>query len=430
MRSIVAVAAFAAVLLTAPVHATSDFCGVVKPTPDGYLNLRRAPGAGHEGTFRLAPGDKLSLDTASCETLGGRDVCDDSQTWVHVTSVRRVDAAGSKLTQGWVHGRFVEQVPCEAPERATRAGIPRAETRIARFEDYPATAYRGPLAPPDLSDKDAWRFRTRIREGAAGPVRFGGRYRVAGFGCGMGCGIDLLIDPTGKVIWLTKLVGDAGDSNDYNEIETRPNSNMFRLKGVIWPKDDQPTKIRESDFVLEGGRVRKLGERVRVEAETERSGDAGSTPTPTPASTEAHSLRPDWRRISNRRFGVSVEVPLHLVADGFSHDMTDGHPGGAVRLPSGIRMSADHVDIALYGQELDPAGPYSAMCGKGCDGQTYALKRATVAVAFGRRESFVWYRRCRVSASGSAFACFELEYPEARKREFDGVVERMNDTLR
>lgn len=58
-----------------------------------------------------------------------------------------------------------------------------------RFADYPAkVTYSGKPAPVDLaSHRDARRFRTRLRRGAARGPNFAGAYTVVTWGCGTAC---------------------------------------------------------------------------------------------------------------------------------------------------------------------------------------------------------------------------------------------------
>lgn len=98
-------------LVSTNVEATADGCASVIETPDGFLSLRAAPGPSFREISRLRPGDELWVDTATCEQVGGRSVCD--PRWVHVTSVRRIDNGSRRYTQGWAHRRYLRFHDCE-----------------------------------------------------------------------------------------------------------------------------------------------------------------------------------------------------------------------------------------------------------------------------------------------------------------------------
>lgn len=92
-------------------EATADGCATVDRTPDGFLSLRAGPGRAFEEINRLYPGEQLWIDTATCEQVGGRSVCD--PRWVHVTSVRRIDSGSGRYTQGWAHRRYIRFYDCK-----------------------------------------------------------------------------------------------------------------------------------------------------------------------------------------------------------------------------------------------------------------------------------------------------------------------------
>ncbi len=139
----------------------------------------------------------------------------------------------------------------------------------------------------------------------------------------------------------------------------------------------------------------------------------------------------DWRSYTNARSGVSVDYPAHLVADGPATDITDGLSGAVSRPPTGVRYSSeDGVEIGIYGVPKRGDAPYRHLCRARCDGETYAVRRAGMAVVSGRRGRIIYYRRCLVSSDQQAFHCFELDYPEGKAAVMGSVIERMSGTLR
>ena len=106
-------------LLPIPAHATSDGCAIVADAPDGFIELKEAPGRRFATIMRLLPGEKLWIDTARCTSVTGEQVCDDANLWFHVTSVPRLDdqegkrAAEPIFTQGWAESRFLKPYDCE-----------------------------------------------------------------------------------------------------------------------------------------------------------------------------------------------------------------------------------------------------------------------------------------------------------------------------
>jgi hypothetical protein len=77
-------------------------CVSVKPTPDGYLNLREGPGMGFKIKAKLTIGEHLVIDAKTDE-------------WTHTTNVaERRSSAG--MVSGWVYSKYVEEAAsCHTP---------------------------------------------------------------------------------------------------------------------------------------------------------------------------------------------------------------------------------------------------------------------------------------------------------------------------
>jgi hypothetical protein len=102
--------------LARSVNATEDGCAVVLKTPDGFLNMRRAPTMKSDIVTQLKQGDFLYVDTAGCETAGTLSICDEGnpRRWTHVTSVRRIDGKDAQtFTKGWVSDQYVQWFHCD-----------------------------------------------------------------------------------------------------------------------------------------------------------------------------------------------------------------------------------------------------------------------------------------------------------------------------
>jgi hypothetical protein len=95
-------------LSPAAASATESSCAVVKPTPDGFVALRRGPGANFPIVQRLRPYDSLWVDTGKCR----QNLCDESRKWQFIESVPRLDQNEQSLTQGWIHSTYIQQIVC------------------------------------------------------------------------------------------------------------------------------------------------------------------------------------------------------------------------------------------------------------------------------------------------------------------------------
>jgi hypothetical protein len=104
-----------------------------------------------------------------------------------------------------------------------------AGTAAPKFEAYAvASTYTGKIAPVNLaSAAEARRFRTVLRDGAAGPPDFAGRYRVVEWGCGSPCHTFAIVESANGRVFMPGIAAMAG-------IAYRPDSRLL----VVEPPED------------------------------------------------------------------------------------------------------------------------------------------------------------------------------------------------
>jgi hypothetical protein len=96
LTSVAALSVFAA-----PAHATITTCAFVKPTPDGFLNLRAEPKMGAKIIRMLKPGQELWVVAET--TL---------PPWTKVEAIVRNQEAG-KYLGAWASSRFLRFFQCD-----------------------------------------------------------------------------------------------------------------------------------------------------------------------------------------------------------------------------------------------------------------------------------------------------------------------------
>lgn len=110
------------------------------------------------------------------------------------------------------------------------------------FSDFPVKeVFRGEPAGPKLVTRGEQMMRTRIRNGAKGPVEFAGHYTLPGWGCGAGCiGFAIVDSITGRVYevpfsledlpyqWLDTHEGEGHPRMDY-----RPDSRLMKFDACL-----------------------------------------------------------------------------------------------------------------------------------------------------------------------------------------------------
>ena len=124
---------------------------------------------------------------------------------------------------------------------ALSAGAQVTSTRPS-FSDFSVKeVFRGEPAAPKLVTKAERAFRTRIRNGAKGPVEFAGHYTLPRWGCGAGCSGFAIVDSiTGRVYdvpfsledlpypWLDEHEGEGHQRMDY-----RPDSRLMKFDACL-----------------------------------------------------------------------------------------------------------------------------------------------------------------------------------------------------
>ena len=88
--------ATALLALTSGANAYADGCAIVLRTPDGFLNLRKAPKMGSKIVGRLKPGQEIEI---AGETM--------AMEWALVS------IGVHKVTNGWASTRFLRSVDCD-----------------------------------------------------------------------------------------------------------------------------------------------------------------------------------------------------------------------------------------------------------------------------------------------------------------------------
>lgn len=105
-----------------------------------------------------------------------------------------------------------------------------------QFSDYPVPVYPGAIGRLNLTAKQAFQYRTRLRAAAAQPINFGGHYQLAEWGCGTDCTAGAIIDVlTGSVWFLPSADGSGMDVEveGYKPLTFRPDSDLLIYTGAV-----------------------------------------------------------------------------------------------------------------------------------------------------------------------------------------------------
>jgi hypothetical protein len=130
--------------------------------------------------------------------------------------------------------------------------------------------FRGTPVSPKLVTESQRMFRTRIRDGAKGPVEFAGHYTLPRWGCGAGCNVFVIVDSqSGRIYdlpfsladlpyeWVQKHVGEPHDRMAF-----RSNSRLMKIDACPNEKD-----CGLYDYVMVDGKGLKLVRKELLPAE-------------------------------------------------------------------------------------------------------------------------------------------------------------------
>jgi hypothetical protein len=130
-----------------------------------------------------------------------------------------------------------------------------------------------------------------------------------------------------------------------------------------------------------------------------------------------------YRTYHNERFGVSADVPRDWRAgrppdngDGLKFTSPDGT--AALIVSGGYRM-ADSVAEALNSEQAADEG----------ETITYQTRGPRMAVISGMRGETIFYRKVVVSCKDQVMNHVSIEYPLARKQQFDALVAHVAASL-
>ncbi|HKV41132.1 MAG TPA: hypothetical protein VJX67_18135 [Blastocatellia bacterium] len=120
------------------------------------------------------------------------------------------------------------------------AGLARTQTQSPRFEDFPAgKPFAGKPVALKLTTRNARKYRTVLREGAAAGPNFAGHYAIVTWGCGSSCVQFAVVDEiTGDVyfpsFYVAASVGSDQDSEHLPEpLQFKLNSKLLVVTGNL-----------------------------------------------------------------------------------------------------------------------------------------------------------------------------------------------------
>ncbi len=111
MKKLLLASIAALFLATGTAHATGpDYCAVVSKTPDGFLNVRKAPTMKSEIIAKIHPGDLVHADAYECSITDDCEI----KNWTHIASVSRSSGPNKpQALRGWVGTKFLKGRPSQ-----------------------------------------------------------------------------------------------------------------------------------------------------------------------------------------------------------------------------------------------------------------------------------------------------------------------------
>jgi len=142
---------------------------------------------------------------------------------------------------------------------------------------------------------------------------------------------------------------------------------------------------------------------------------------------------PGWELYRNRRLGYSIDLPLGLFEVEAGSSNGDGlrllEIGGPAQIEILGSENTRGVSPAQFADFFSDADRIDRITYR-ADGSRWFVLSGYYARESGEREDLVFYTKYLFNRDYSAFAAFEISYPESEKRRFDRVVTRIEKSLR
>jgi Protein of unknown function (DUF3551) len=132
---------------------------------------------------------------------------------------------------------------------------------------------------------------------------------------------------------------------------------------------------------------------------------------------------PAWGRYRDREFGMAFDFPAHIFslksAEHESEGVIFSTPDDRARIRVfGFRNEANDTPRRYLNRIANPEQARF----------TYVRTNPRFFVASGTRDGMIFYRRCNFFGD-KRVSCFQLDYPEGEKREWDNIVTRISLSL-
>jgi hypothetical protein len=132
---------------------------------------------------------------------------------------------------------------------------------------------------------------------------------------------------------------------------------------------------------------------------------------------------PAWGRYRDREFGMAFDFPAHIFslksAEHESEGVIFSTPDDRARIRVfGFRNEANDTPRRYLNRIANPEQARF----------TYVRTNPRFFVASGTRDGMIFYRRCNFFGD-KRVSCFQLDYPEGEKREWDNIATRISLSL-
>ena len=140
-----------------------------------------------------------------------------------------------------------------------------------------------------------------------------------------------------------------------------------------------------------------------------------------------YAIAASWEQYVSDAMGYTLSIPLDRFAleEETPGRLTFRQIGGSAQLDVFGVTNPEHLTVAEFQAMMEAADPNRHI--------TYRAAGASWFVLSGyledEPEPTIFYAKFMLNARGTALSAFEISYPEARKADFNRIVERMEDSL-
>jgi hypothetical protein len=143
------------------------------------------------------------------------------------------------------------------------------------------------------------------------------------------------------------------------------------------------------------------------------------------------AMAAEWNSYANARFGYSVDIPPGFKQFGEKPESADGLTFRSAAGDAELLVWGANIVDGTFKDEMDKRIQWAKDDGWSVKYVSYDKQAVLTWAAFsGVKGKRIFYERALSSCKATQVVMFRIEYPDARKKNYDKIVERIGKSLK